>query len=258
MVSTLFVIAPLTAHAQSISTSTCATPRSSFNLSAGIAQSDRVDQTASPLQFGGRGPDVSATYERTRGTFCFSATGRGGIKTLTPTNGIPSRERLIDAELGITGLRTVSASANGHRAIAIGANLHTQYAFTTHHFPDVEQSTSEFRFGAMSLGPAVRWRESIRGGNAVLQLSSPLFSLVEHPYASVADGRAGPRLAFTSVNALRGLQGSISYEWAATRRMSILTKYQAGWMRYDDIRPVRSLTQTFGIGITTSLGGARR
>lgn len=258
VVSTLFVIAPFTSRAQAPSSSTCAAQQPTLNLSAGLAQSDRVDQTASPVQFGGRGADFSATYERARGALCFSTTGRGGVKTLNPTNGIASKERLIDAELGVAALRTVGASANGKRAFALGAEMRGQLAVTSHYYTDPELSTSQFRFGVLSLGPAARWRESIRGGTAVVQLSSPLFSVVEHPYAAITDGRSGPRLDFTSVNALRGLQGSVSYEWAATRRMSILTRYQAGWMRYDDIRPVRSLTQSFSVGITTPLGGARR
>lgn len=256
--STLFAIAPLSVHAQSTPASTCASPRSSLNLSAGVAQSDRVDQTASPIQFGGRGADVSATYERASGALCISTTGRGGMKTLMPANGVASRERLIDAELGVAALRTVSARENGTRAVGLGLDLRAHYAFTNHRYADPEQSTSDFRIGTLTLGPAVRWRETIRGGNAVLQLSTPLVSVVDHPYTAVTADRMGPRLDFTSVNALRGLQGALSYEWRATRNMSILAKYQASWMRYDDVRPVRALTQSFGVGITMPLGGTRR
>src|SRR5687767_4419055 len=67
----------------------------SATLAAGIGQSDRIDRTASPTQFGGRGLDLSGSFEQSRGAFCVVANGRGGAKTLHAATASPARERLL-------------------------------------------------------------------------------------------------------------------------------------------------------------------
>src|SRR6185295_12819622 len=66
-------------HAQS--------PACSSDLSAsvavGVTQNDRVDLAASPIQFGGRGLDVSGSIDRSIGKTCITASARGGRQMLT-------------------------------------------------------------------------------------------------------------------------------------------------------------------------------
>jgi hypothetical protein len=223
-------------------------------LAAGIGQSDRVDMTASPIQFGGRGLDINGSFERSFGSLCVVASGRGGRKTLTPRTASSSLERLTDGELSITALRAFRAEPSAPRALAFGAELHSELAVTSHAYADPEGTVSTYRLGLVSLGPAVRWRQPLLGGTAVVQLASPVLSLVDHPYTA---GTSALRVQAASLGSLRGLQGLVSYELPPVHGLSLRATYRASGLWFDDVRPVRSLSQTLSIGIATSLGSRR-
>ena len=223
-------------------------------LAAGIGQSDRVDMTASPIQFGGRGLDINGSFERSFGSLCVVASGRGGRKTLTPTTGSSSLERLTDGEMSITALRAFRTEASAPRALAFGAELHGEVAVTNHAYSDPEGTVSTYRLGLLSLGPAVRWRQPLLGGTAVVQLASPVLSLVDHPYTA---GTSDLRVQAASLGSLRGLQGLVSYELPPVHGLSLRATYRASGLWFDDVRPVRSLSQTLSIGIATRLGSRR-
>jgi hypothetical protein len=232
-----------------------ACPRSTTaTLAAGLGQSDRVDMTASPMQFGGRGLDINGSIERSFGSVCVVTSGRGGRKTLTPTTGSSSLERLTDGELSITALRAIRAEPSAPRALAFGAELHGELAVTNHAYTDPERTVSTYRVGLLSLGPAVRWRQPLFGGTAVMQLASPVVSLVDHPYTA---GTSDLRVQAATLSSLRGLQGLVSYELPPVRGLSLRATYRASGLWFDDVRPVRSLSQTLSIGIATSLGSRR-
>jgi hypothetical protein len=248
--SVVAVAAPqLRAQSPACPSSTTAT------LAAGLGQSDRVDMTASPIQFGGRGLDINGSFERSFGSLCVVTSGRGGRKTLTPaTPGSSSLERLTDGELSITALRAFRAEPSAARALAFGAELHGEVAVTTHAYADPEGTVSTYRLGLLSLGPAVRWRQSLLGGTAVVQLASPVLSLVDHPYTA---GTSALRVQTASLGSLRGLQGLVSYALPPVHGLSLRATYRASGLWFDDVRPVRSLSQTLSIGIATSLGSRR-
>jgi hypothetical protein len=226
----------------------------SATLAAGLGQSDRVDMTASPAQFGGRGLDVSASLERTRGAYCFVVSGRGGAKTLRAVTPSAARERLMDGDGSIALLRSFSRGESPRRVFAFGAELRGTLAVTEHAYADLGRTVSEFRIGAMSLGPVVRWRERIGAGFAVAQLSAPAIAVVDHPYAALTVGRDAPSLRVVSVNDLRAGSLFVAYEPFAYRAVSLRFAYNATVLRYDDVRPVRSLTQNLTLGVVTRLG----
>ena len=254
---TVFVVALPQLHAQSPA---CSSPSTSSTttarIAAGIGQSDRVDFSVSPVQFGGRGLDVSGSLERAVGSFCVTASGRGGKKTLTAVSGSSSVERLTEAEVAVSAFHALRPELEARRMLSIGAELRGDLAVTNHAYGNSSdvQSVANFRVGTLTLGPAVRWRQQIGSGQAVAQIATPVFGVVDHPYVS---GRDDPRFQVVSLNALRGANGSLSYEFTPQKKMSVLATYRVSGMRFDDVRPVRSLTQTLTIGISTKLGSRR-
>jgi hypothetical protein len=247
---TLLVVALPQLRAQSPACSPSLAPTAT--LAAGIGQSDRIDRTASPAQFGGRGLDVNASLERSFGSLCVTAFGRGGHKTLTSTTGSSATERFTDGEIAITALRSLNNNPEARRSLSLGVEARAELGFTSHTYADHNMST--FRAGVASLGPALRWRQQIGGGSAVVQLATPLVGLTDHPYVP---GRADPNLKFASLGSLRGANGLVSYEFSPRERLGIIASYRISSMRFDNVRPVRSLTQTFTIGIATRLGSRR-
>jgi len=233
---------------------TACTPTSA-TLAAGIGQSDRVDMTASPMQFGGRGLDLSGSFEQSRGAFCILATGRGGAKTLRAVTSSAASERLMDGDASIAVLRSFGGGEASTRAFAVGAEARGTLAVTRHAYADFGQTVSSFRLGMVSLGPVLRWRERIGGGFAMAQLSSPVIAAVDHPYSSVITDGASRNVRVASVNSLRGADLRVAYEPFAYRSMSLRATYNASVFRYDDASPVRSLTQSLNLGIVKRLAG---
>jgi hypothetical protein len=230
----------------------------SATLAAGIGQSDRVDMTASPTQFGGRGLDLSGFFEQSRGAYCVVAGGRGGAKTLRAVTSSPASEHLVDGAANVALLRSFGGGESSNRVFAFGAELRGTLAVTTHAYADLGRTVSEFRLGTVSLGPVFRWRERIGRGFAMLQLSSPVLGAVERPYAAGLVDDASPTWRFASVNTLRGGDVRVAYEPVSYRSMSLRAAYDASVLRYDDVQPVRSLTQSLNLGIVKRLGGGAR
>ena len=233
---------------------TACTPTSA-TLAAGIGQSDRVDMTASPMQFGGRGIDLSGSFEQSHGTFCILATGRGGAKTLRAVTSSAASERLTDGDASIALLRSFGGGESSTRTFAVGAEVRGTLAVTKHAYADFGQTISSFRFGMVSLGPVLRWRERIGAGYVMAQLSSPAIAAVDHPYSAVITDGASPNMRVAFANRLRGGDLRVAYEPFAYRSMSLRAMYNASVLRYDDVSPVRSLTQSLNLGIVKRLEG---
>jgi hypothetical protein len=227
----------------------------SATLAAGIGQSDRVDMTASPMQFGGRGLDLSGSFEHSRGAFCILATGRGGAKTLRAVSASGASERLMDGDASVAVLRSFGDGESSTRVFAVGAEVRGALALTKHAYADFGRTVSSFRLGMVSLGPVLRWRERIGSGFAMAQLSSPAIAAVDHPYSAVITDGSSPNLRITSVNRLRGGDLLVAYEPFAYRSMSLRAMYNASVLRYDDESPVRALTQSLTLGIVKRLTG---
>jgi len=234
-----------------------------LTLYAGLAQSDHVDATASPFQFRGRGLDRSVGLSHSMGRWCFVAGARYDSKTMSPVQGVSGvgLERLHEGDAGVTLTRIVAGGRDENGgSLAIGAALRGAVEITDHSYVDPVEVTSEFRFDALSLGPAVQWREPLgsRFGAAVLEVSSAAVGLADHPYGAVWTHDASPELHVVSVGTLRTLTGSLSYSSAPWRGLRLTARYGVDGTRYDDVHPLRSLTQALSFGLVLPLDEAKR
>ena len=242
--------------AQSLLSLPCAaTP--TLSLSVGVSQSDRVDNTVSPMQFHGRGVDVAGSAERAAGAWCFAADARGGTKTLTSRVPSTAREQLAEGDASLALLRGISPRAAARYAVALGVEARGDLAFTQHLYADASGTQSRFRVVVLSLGPTARWRSAVPGGWLNARLSSPLVSLVDHPSADLTANADGPNFRTATLTTLRGVNGLLSYEVGLRRDLSLVAAYRFSTMRFDDLRPVRSLSQMLTLGVVKRAGGSR-
>lgn len=223
----------------------------SLSLAAGVAQHDRVDETASPFQFQGRGVALSAAGERSLGRYCIAMDADDGRTALTAREdeGGAGAERISDADAGASIVRTI-ASRRVH--LAAGVAMRGGMETTTHAYADLEHIVSWYRLGTLSLGPAMRADARVLDGWAALELSSPLVAVVDHPYTPVYLGDAST-LRVVSATQLRGLDAAIAVVPFARRAIRPVVIFRMHGLRYDDVHPVRALTQTLSVGATLAL-----
>lgn len=208
-----------------------------------MAQSDRVDETISPAQFQGRGPQFSlATQHALRG-MCFGASLHGSTATLSAMGGSAASETLAQGDLSFTALRPLGSAA-------IGGELRGSLTGTTHRYADPEQNVAGFRLGIVSVGPAARWSYRAMQVN----LSGALVSLVDHPYTELWRGGESARPHIAWLTALRSANATISLAPPFGRALGMTATYETSLVRYDDTRSVRSLTQRLGLGFWLGRG----
>ena len=236
--ASLLVAAPRS-HAQSPA---CGAP-TVLTLAAGVGQNDRVDATASPLQFRGRGVELSASFAHSRGAVCIAADADGGTKLLSTREGSSATERLAEADAGIAALRATS-----HHSLALGAELRGQIAVTDHAYDDPRHDVATYRVAAIAVGPALRWRRRIGRGDAIVQASSPLLALIDHPYMAVWTTDPEPSFRLASLARYRGVHASFSYAWTTWHGVASVASYRLNGARYDDVHPLRALSQSLTIG----------
>jgi len=248
----LCVASPALARAQNVA---CGRGNS-VAASAGINQSDRADASIAPGQFQGRGPVATLSGEINVHRVCATAFVTGGARSLTPVAGTFGHEQLLDGYADIEGL--VPVLTTSRTMLSLGVAAQTSLAGTTHTFTDPAHTTSTFRLGVLSLGPAVRATYA----TPQLRLSGGLAigaaSLVDHSYGAVWAHNLSPSLRFAWPNTLRSASASIDLEHAITRSLSARIGYRAYGMRFDDARSVRTLSQSLNLGFSLTRGGERR
>lgn len=228
----------------------------SLTASAGINQSDRADASIAPGQFQGRGPVGTLAGEMNVHGVCATAFVTGGARSLAPVAGTFGHERLLDGYADIEALAPVFTSSR--TMLSLGLAAQTSLAGTTHTFNDPARTTSTFRLGVLSLGPAVRATYAspqfrLSGGLAI-----GAASLVDHSYGAVWAHDAGPSLRFAWPNTLRSASASLDVERSITRSVSARIGYRAYGMRFDDARSVRTLSQSLNFGFSLTRGSERR
>lgn len=245
---TLLALAVLSAGAQSPA---CGS-RVTMIASAGLGQSDRVDAAISPSQFQGRGADVSIGIDYSWRSLCLVAGARGGSKSLAVTSGSAGRERSADADAAFGVLRPlVTHSRSG--VFALGLEMRGSATVIDHAYADPRQSVSRFRLSIVSLGPAVRWVARAGRGTAVVQMSAPALSIVDHPYTPLWSGNGEPRFRVASPRDLTGGMANVSYALPLRGDVSIVGTYRVGGMNYRDVQRVRTLTQVLTLGLGRSI-----
>lgn len=228
----------------------------SFAASAGINQSDRADASIAPAQFEGRGPVATLSGEMNARGACVTAFVTGGVRSLTPVAGTFGRERLIDGYADIEGLAPVFTSSRA--MLSLGVAAQTSIAGTTHTFTDPNATTSTFRLGVLSLGPAVRATYAAPHFRLSGGLTVGVASLVDHSYAAVWAQDLSPSLRFAWLNTLRSASASIDIERPITRAISARIGYRVYGLRFDDARDVRTLSQSLNFGLSLTRGSERR
>ncbi len=210
------------------------------------------------MQFGGRGAEAILGFDHSIRGLCFLSSARGGRRTLSSTAGSSGSEQLIDTDVRMSLMKSFGARSVSRSAFAAGVELRANLAATTHTYTDPLRSTSTFRMGYASLGPSALWRFGIGRDAASIQLSSPLIAVVDHPYAPIWASDAMPHLRGVSATSFRGVNGIIAYTLAPNRRVSTVATYGFSVMRYDDVRPVRAVTQTLSAGMRVRLSSTGR
>jgi len=227
----------------------CARP-TSFDASLGLSQSDRADAAINNTQYQGRGPQLSVGTALNVRSVCVEAFATGGSHYLRPLDGGFGSERVLDGRADLYVLKPVASSANNGATLAAGIAAQVNVTGTKHSFGDA--TTSNYRLGVGSIGPAFDASYRALGGRLFATAAVPLLSVVDHPYvaASSLDPRPGLRVA--SWSSLRGVSGQLGYERPLSRYLTGTLAYRVNGLRYDDARPVRTLSQmlTFGFRVT--------
>jgi hypothetical protein len=231
--------------------------RSEFGVAVGIAHTERLDATASPVRFGGQGFDVVTHYRRARGTVLIAASIDFGMRDLVPQ--APSEgtgERLTSGDVHVSALRLLGdhAAAASRSGIAVGIDMAATIDVTAHHYADPNASISDFLIGALTLGPAVSWERHVAGGTALVHLTAPIVGFVDHPYSDTRAAEARVNARFVTVREFRGLAGAIVYAPSVRRRVGIEYAYRFRLLGYADLQPVHSASQALSVGVVTRFG----
>jgi hypothetical protein len=261
----LFKTVPMTAclciaaaHIAAAQSDTARALRSELGVAIGVAHTERLDATASPLRFGGQGVDVVAHYRRTRGALSIIATLDGGTRDLAPhAPHEGTGERVTSGDLHVGVLRRLGDQANGSTprpGISIGVDLAASVDVTAHHYADPNASISNFLIGAMTLGPAASWERPVAGGTAFAQVTAPIVGFVDHPYSDTRATEPRVNARLVTVQKFRGLTGAIVYAPAAQRRVGVEYAYRFRFLGYADLQPVHSASQALSVGIVTRFG----
>jgi len=219
----------------------CAKP-ASFRASVGLSQNDRADAAINGAQYQGRGLQVSVGASANVGRVCVAAFATGGTHYLRPINGPFASERLLDGRADLRVLRPVATSSDDRAALALGVATQASLTTTEHSFGDASHR-SHYHLRVGSIGLAVDASYRIAGGRAHAGAGIPLVSVVDHPYVATSPLDPAPRLRVATWPSLRGGTGALTYERSISRIVSAGLSYQINGLRYDDARPVRTLSQ---------------
>ena len=228
----------------------CARP-TSLNASLGISQSDRADAAINGTQYQGRGPQLSVGVAANVRSVCVEAFATGGAHSLRPVGGGFGSERTLGGHAELAVLAPVASSADNKATLALGLAATASGTSIKHSFADAS-GASNYRFGVGSVGPAFDASYRLFGGRVFAAASIPLLSVVDHPYVAVSSLDRTPGLRVATWSSLRGASGQLGYERPLSRFVTGALAYQVSGLRYDDARPVRTLSQmvTFGFRLT--------
>jgi len=236
-----------------------ATPAAqSFSASIGFATSGRLDETASPLRFSGRGADFALRYERERASLRFSAALEGGTRSLTPLDDNDgSTEQLTEARLELSLLRALRGSSEFARHTAAGIQFVASSMLTDHAYASASVVRNDFVLAAASLGPTASWEHAIAGGHLTANIGIPLVALVDHPFSDVRDKPVPADFRFVSAASYRAMSGGISFSSALSSALGIVYSYRIRVMHFDDAQPVSAVTQSVSVGLVRRFAKAR-
>jgi hypothetical protein len=205
-----------------------------------MARSDRIDEVASPLRYGGHGPSVELRFQSAGARV--DASLRGGFSALR-SNVSDRRATLTDGALAVIMFPGVTPERESRAAFGMSAQL----AASVVAHPHDGAATSAYGFGTLTVGPTLRLSRPVAGGRADVGLTTPLLGLVAQSYSTIsaAKGLAGIHSEFATPASLRAGAATLSF----VPRSSFRIEYRVGAQHYVGAQPVRALTQSLSIGV---------
>lgn len=228
-----------------------------LSLAAGAVAREGIDEAISPVRFGGHGGAVAAGYGRSIGRLAISASVRGGVASLgARAAASASTERTGEGEGALTVVRAFGDERHGAGAVGAGVDVRAGLAFTEHRYAATGLPASHHAFGYGALGPAAAWRRALAGGTASGVLAAPLVALVDRPYSDLKAARPRVALRAAAPGEFRALHGGLAYAPATGRRVGLVGSWTFDVRRYDDVQPVRAVSQRVAVGVVARFGGA--
>lgn len=226
----------------------------SFTITSGLTSNSHVDLNASPLTFSGLGYDLGLGVRRGFGRWTFATTFDGAHRSYTThtTAGTPSTETSFDGRLATSLVRELGASPG--RGFGLGLYADATGGLIRHQYADPAATVSDYVHGVFSVGPQVTWARSIGDGVARVDMSTPLFGYVHRPYADTRRERPATSFEFATPGTLRAFNAGISYETSERRRLGLFAAYRLRAMDLAEPQSLRTLTNTFSVGITARFG----
>jgi hypothetical protein len=241
--------------AQRIGAQSAAAPSTELSVNAGVVQGASRDLSASPLNFDGMGGLLAITYHHDgRTALEFSAVG--GARALRSSSaGSLATEHVGQGQAELALLRSL-LDERARYNVAVGGALTGNLALTEHAYADPSHRVADFVFGSSGIGPAASLRTRVGRGMFSTRLIIPVAAVVEHSYSVVNEHDAATDRRFVTLKDFRAATATVSYASNAQRRFALSYLYRIDLLRYDDVQPVRAMTQSFSVGIATRFGSA--
>lgn len=231
-------------------------PRDRLSIVAGFADSQHRDVSVSPLTFNGSGYNTSGNYEHFSAHSTFSVDATWDAQHFRPQDAsIDANERVLQGSVRVASMRSIGDTrawtfSAGVSGAAWGIDNQHQYA-------DPEGSRAGFFAAFATIGPALAVRRAIAGGAAQFAIDAPLFGFSDRSYSVAADQsvfdlrRIGPR-------EIGAWNGALTYAAPPVRDFGLVVAYRFSSLNYRDAQPLRTVSQSFSIGLARYFGrGAR-
>jgi len=229
----------------------------SLTLTNGISASQHVDLNASPLTFSGVGYDLGLGVRRGFGRWSFATTFDGAHRSYTThlSAGTPATETSYDGRLALSLVRELGGIPG--QGLGIGLFTDATGGVVRHHYADPSATVSDYAHGVISVGPQITWGKAIGGGLARVDVGTPLFGFVHRPYADTRNERPATTFDFATPSSLRAVNAGVSYESSERRRVGLFAAYRLRAMDLTEPQSLRSLTNTFSLGVVARFGRAK-
>jgi hypothetical protein len=222
-----------------------------LSVFVGASEGERLDVTASPSRFGGHGVTGGGEYSSAlTDHVALALSFDGDVRSFTTG----AASSLATERLSGGDVRGVLTRSLAHSAFAFGISMTTSVAITMHQYADPTARAEDFLFGYSMLGPAATWGTPIAGGSALLQVTSPVAGLVDHPYSDSHGSYSLSGTRFATASTFRGVDGSATYTPDERRHVGFFYTYHFSLLRYADVQPLSSASQSLSIGVITRLG----
>lgn len=241
------------ARAQAISDA----PRQLLTISLGTFNENRRDEADSPLAYAGTGVAERIDYIRSRGRRRWYFSLEGGSTTIAPVAaGLhgQSEEGFGAYTIGAGTDWRLGGSSRESGAFAVGVQFAGTLTVARHLYANQDLTEQTFDFAIVTLAPAARWTHSLGSGQMTASLAMPLLAWVDRPFADVRYANQFVDFHYASPAQLRQVDGVLSYTFNPQSRYEIMAAYRINAMEFNELQPVRRVTQSFSLAVTRIFG----